>query len=52
MPLGTQIDLGPGNFVLDENPALPPEKGNNPQFSAMTIVATRLDGSRCHLVRK
>jgi len=26
MPLGTQVDFGPGNIVLDGNPA-PPRKG-------------------------
>jgi len=26
MPLGTEVDLGPGHTVLDKNPA-PPERG-------------------------
>jgi len=34
MPLGMEIGLGLGNFVLDEDPALPQKKGHNPQFSA------------------
>jgi len=29
MPLGTEVDLGPGHIVLDENPA-PPERGTAP----------------------
>jgi len=27
MPLGTEVDLGPGRIVLDEDPAPPPAKG-------------------------
>ena len=37
MPLGVEVDLGPGDFVLDGDPALPsPKKGTEPppQFSA------------------
>jgi len=38
MPLGTEVGLGPCNFVLDGDPAPPVEKkgaeGRNPQFSA------------------
>jgi len=26
--------LSPGNFVVDGDPAVPPQKGRNPQFSA------------------
>jgi len=82
MALGTKkVGLGPGDIVLDEDPA--PPKGAQPQFSAhvrrgqaagwikmsiamevglgpgdvvldgdlapMSIVAKRLDASRCHL---
>jgi len=52
MPLGTEVGLDPRNIVLDEDP-VPPQKGGGtaaPQFSAISIVAKRLDGSRCHLV--
>jgi len=48
MPLGTEIGLGPGNFVLDGDPAPPPQKGGGapvPNFRPMSIVAKRLDGS-------
>ena len=35
IPLGTEVDLGPGDTVLDGNPALPHEKGHSsPHFSA------------------
>ena len=36
MPLGMQVGLGPGDFVLDGDPAPPPIKGHNPlQYSAI-----------------
>jgi len=34
MPLGMEVGLGPGHIVLDGDPALLPEKGGSPQFSA------------------
>jgi len=35
MPLGMEVGLGPGNFVLDGNTASPPQKGSGaPKFSA------------------
>jgi len=51
MPLGTEVGSGPGHIVLYGHPALP--KGaqqRTPHFRPMSIVAKRLDGSRCHLV--
>jgi len=51
MPLGTKVGLGPGNVVLDADPALP-ARGTAPNFRPMSVVAKRLDGSRCHLVTK
>jgi len=53
MPLGTMVGLSPDNIVLDEDPAPPPSlaKGTATKFLAMSVVAKRLDGSRCHLVR-
>jgi len=46
-----EVRFRPGCFVLDGDPAPPPKKkGHSPQFSAMSIVAKWLDGSRCHLV--
>ena len=34
MPLGMEVGLSPGDFVLDGDPASRPLKGNSPQFSA------------------
>jgi len=34
MPLGTEVGLSPGDFVLDGDPAPTPSKGHSPQFSA------------------
>jgi len=53
MPLGTEVGLGPCDIVLDGDPA-PPQKGGTaaPTFRPMSIVAKRLDGSRCHFVRR
>jgi len=34
MKLGTQVGLGPGNIVLDGDPAPLPQRGTAPQFSA------------------
>ena len=30
MPLGMEVGLGPGDFVLDEDPAPPHKKGHSP----------------------
>ena len=54
MPLGTEVDSGPGHivfFVLDEDPLLLPKEAP-PNFRLMFVVAKGLDGSRCHLVGK
>jgi len=49
MKLGTEVDLLPGHIVLDGDPA--PTKGHSPlNFRYMSVVAKRLDKSRCHLV--
>jgi len=53
MPLGMEVGLSPGDSVLDGDQAPSPKRGGVPtQFWHMSIVAKRLDGSRCHLVRK
>ena len=101
MPLGMKVGLGPGDFVLDGDPAPLPKKGVEPaifgqcslwpngwvdqdgtwhggrpqpmrlcvtwgpssppqkaggaplpNFLPMSVVAKRLHGSRCHLVRR
>jgi len=50
MPLRMEVwalwGLGPGDFVLDEDPA------PTPQIFGPFIVAKRLDGSRWHLALK
>jgi len=51
MPLGSEIGHDPSNIVLDGDPAPLPRKGGTaPNFRQMSIVAKRLDGSRCHLL--
>jgi len=36
MPLGMELGLGPGDFVLDEDPAPPAlKRGSAPKFSAL-----------------
>jgi len=54
-PLGREVGLGPSDIMLDTDPASLPESGGGaepPDFRSMFIVAKRLDGSRCHLVRR
>jgi len=48
MPLGMELGLSPGNFMLDGDPAPLPKKGGGtpwPYFRPMFIVAKQLDGS-------
>jgi len=51
MPHGREVGLGPGDFVIDGNPAPLPKRGQSPlpNFRPMSIVVKRLDGSRWHL---
>jgi len=51
VPLGREVDLGPGDIVLDGDP-VSPKRGTAPTFRPMSIVVKRLDESRCHLVRR
>jgi len=52
MPLGMEVGPGPGHIVLDGVPA-PPNRAQHPRtFPPMSIVAERLNGSRCHMVRR
>jgi len=42
MPLGVEIELGPGHIVLNGDPAPPPERVTAaPSFRRMSIVAKR-----------
>jgi len=52
MPLGTMIGLSPGDSVLDGDPSPSPQRGGalSPNFRPISVVAKRLDASRCHLV--
>ena len=43
MPLGTEVNVGPDDVVLDGVVA-PPERGTAPSFRFMCIVAKWLDG--------
>jgi len=51
VPLGAEVDLGPGDIVLDGDPAPSPKKGaQHPQFLADVLWPNGwMDGSRCHL---
>jgi len=50
MPLGMEVGLSPGDFVLDWTQFPFPKKGAEPlNFQPMSLVAKQLDGSRCHL---
>jgi len=44
MPLASEVGLGPGDIVLNENPA-PPQRGTAPNFWPMSVAVKRLDGS-------
>jgi len=52
MALGMEVGLGPGHIVLHEDPAPLPKRGGGTtlNFLPISIVAKRLDASRCHLV--
>ena len=41
--LGTEVNLGPGDVVLDEV-AAPPKRGTTPSSWFMFVVVKRLDG--------
>ena len=50
--LGMEVGLSPGDFVLNGDPAPSPKRVqcHLPNFWPISIVAKRLDASRCHLV--
>ena len=46
LPLGMKVGLGSGDFLLDGDPARPPQKGAEPPtnfFRPMFIAVKRLD---------
>jgi len=50
LPLGMEVGLGPGVFVLCGDPAPLPKRGRPPNFRPISVVVKRLNASRCHLV--
>jgi len=53
LPLGMEVGLSPGDFVLHGGPVPSPEKGaDSPNFRPTSIVAKRVHASRCRLVRR
>ena len=55
MKLGMDVGLGLRQTVLNGDPAPLPQRGTAPSHQknlAMSVVAKRLDGSRCSLVRR
>ena len=50
MPLDMEVGLGPGDFVLDVDPAPLPKRGLFRNFWPISIVAKWLDASRCQFV--
>jgi len=52
MKLGMEVGLGPGHIVLDRDTAPTQEKGTALNFRTTTVLAKRLYGSRCHMVRR
>ena len=51
LPLGMEVGLGPGDIVLDGDPA-PPKRAQPPIFGPCSTVAKWLDASGYHLVRR
>jgi len=50
MELGTQVGLGPSHTVLDGDPVPLPQRGTNPNFRPISVVAKWLHGLRFHFV--
>jgi len=44
MPLGAEVNLGPGDVVLDGVTARSPKRCTASSFRFMSIVAKRMDG--------
>ena len=47
-----ELGLGPGDIVLHGGPSSPRKRGTASTFRPMSIVATRIHASGCHLVRR
>jgi len=52
MPLGMDVGLSQGDFVFLGDPTPLPKRDGALNFTATSIVAKRLHGLRCHLVRR
>jgi len=52
MKLEMEVGLGLRQIVLSGDPAPFPQRCTAPNFSAMSVVAKRVDGPRCSLVRR
>ena len=50
MPLGTEVGLGPGEIVLDRDPAPPLKDVQPPSFRPMPVVAKRSPISATHVL--
>jgi len=51
MKLGVEVGFVHGHIVLDGTQLQLPKTGTAPNFWPISVVAKRLDGSRCHLVQ-
>jgi len=51
MPFGVEVGLSPSDFVLDGDPALPPQKGAEPpNFRPMFIIVIVISLQHCTVV--
>jgi len=46
MTLGTEVGLSPGDFVLNEDPASPPQKGSGPPKLSVRVYYSYCDFDR------
>jgi len=47
-----EVGIGPGDIVLDGDPAPPPQRGTALNFRPMSVMTKWLVASSCHLVRR
>jgi len=50
MPLGAEVGLGPGDIVLNGDPAPLERDAAHPLFDPCLLWRNGCDGSRCHLI--